>query len=131
MSGHGGQLSGPSYRVNILTISVPKIEQAYDFATADPLKPQTIVAVEGLVIQGLVTTAPSRDSSLSGYEELCAPMSNLNCEPTVFGRLLVSAARERLFNSDFGMCFCGCYWEAFGPSDFIAPITGCQMGHAE
>ncbi len=68
----------------------------YDFATTDPQKPQTIVAVEGGVILGFATTAPARDADLPGYGELCA----LYVDPAYWGRgiglSLISAARHRL-----------------------------------
>jgi GNAT superfamily N-acetyltransferase len=70
--------------------------QRYDFATRDPQKPHTIVAVEAGLICGFATTAPSRDSDLAGYAELYA----LYVDPTYWGRgigkALISAARERL-----------------------------------
>jgi GNAT superfamily N-acetyltransferase len=75
--------------------------QKYDFANLDPLKPQTIVAVEEGLIQGFATTAPSRDSNLAGHGELYA----LYVDPEQWGRgigvALVSAARARLFNLGF------------------------------
>lgn len=73
----------------------------YDFASLDPLKPQTIVAGDGGVIQGFATTAPSRDGDLPEHGELCA----LYVDPEHWGRgiglALVSAARARLFERGF------------------------------
>src|SRR5271156_3132026 len=46
---------------------------SYDFASLDPFKPRTIVAVEDGLIHGFATTAPSRDPDLGGHGELCAP----------------------------------------------------------
>jgi len=46
--------------------------ERYDFATRDPQRPQTIVAVEAGVIRGFATTAPSRDADLASYGELGA-----------------------------------------------------------
>jgi|SRR5579859_906993 len=75
--------------------------QQYDFATDDPLKPQTIIATEGEVICGFASTAPSRDSDLPNYGELCA----LYVDPERWGHgigvTLVSAARARLFELGF------------------------------
>jgi GNAT superfamily N-acetyltransferase len=68
----------------------------YDFASLDPLKPRTIVAVEDGLIYGFATTAPSRDPDLAEHGELCA----LYVDPEQWGRgigiALVSAARARL-----------------------------------
>jgi GNAT superfamily N-acetyltransferase len=70
--------------------------QSYDFASSDPRRPQTIVAVESGLIRGFATTAPSRDLDLVDYGELCA----LYVDPDYWGRgvgmALVSAARNRL-----------------------------------
>jgi hypothetical protein len=55
--------------------------QRYDFATTDPQRPQTIVAVETGLIRGFATTAPSRDPDMVGYGELCA----LYVDPTTGG----------------------------------------------
>lgn len=75
--------------------------QKYDFASRDHLKPQTIVAAEGGLIHGFATTAPARDSDLTGYGELYA----LYVDPEQWGRgigvALVSAARARLFGLGF------------------------------
>src|SRR5580698_9535630 len=75
--------------------------EKYDFASLDPLKPQTIVAVEAGLIRGFATTAPSRDPDLAGHGELCA----LYVDPDYWGRgmgmALVSAARDRLVRMGF------------------------------
>ena len=75
--------------------------QKYDFASLDPRKPQTIVAVEEGLIHGFATTAPSRDPDLAGYGELYA----LYVDPEQWGRgiggALISAARTRLFGLGF------------------------------
>jgi GNAT superfamily N-acetyltransferase len=75
--------------------------QKYDFASLDPRKPQTIVAVEEGVIHGFATTAPSRDLDLPGHGELYA----LYVDPEQWGRgigvTLISAARTRLFRLGF------------------------------
>ena len=76
--------------------------ERYDFATRDPQRPQTIVAVEEGEIRGFATTAPSRDADLVGYGELFA----LYVDPDYWGRrigmALVSAARDRLAGLGFG-----------------------------
>jgi GNAT superfamily N-acetyltransferase len=73
----------------------------YEFASPDPCKPQTIVAVEDGFIQGFATTMPSRDSSLADYGELAA----LYVDPEWWGRglgvALVSAARASLLELGF------------------------------
>ena len=76
----------------------------YDFASRDPLKPQTIVAVEeGMspAIQGFATTMPVTDSDMPGYGELCA----LYIDPQQWGKglgvTLVSAARAHMFEHGF------------------------------
>ena len=46
--------------------------QKYDFRGGDPLRPQTIVADEGGVIQGFATTGPARDQQRAGSGELYA-----------------------------------------------------------
>src|ERR1700680_2792751 len=56
--------------------------EKYDFASLDPLKPQTVVAVEGGLIRGFATTAPSRDRDLPDHGELCA----LYVDPEQWGR---------------------------------------------
>ena len=75
--------------------------QKYDFASLDPLKPQTIVAAEEGSIHGFATTAPSREPDLTDHGELCA----LYVDPEQWGRrigmALVSAARARLFELGF------------------------------
>lgn len=75
--------------------------EKYDFASLDPRKPQTIVAVEEGLIHGFATTAPSRDPDPSGHGELYA----LYVDPEQWGRgigvALVSAARTRLFGLGF------------------------------
>jgi len=76
----------------------------YDFASRDPLKPSTIVAVEeGMspAIQGFATTMPVTDSDMPGYGELCA----LYIDPQQWGKglgvALVSAARTHMFEHGF------------------------------
>ena len=75
--------------------------QRYDFASTDPQKPGTIVAVDRESIQGFATTMPARDPDLTGYGELCA----LYVDPASWGQgigvALVSAARAHLLDSGF------------------------------
>ena len=69
----------------------------YDLANRDPLKPQTILAVDGAEILGFATVSPSRDPDLPDYGELCA----LYAAPEHWGRgvgaTLIEAARRKLF----------------------------------
>lgn len=71
--------------------------QTYDFASLDPLKPWTIVAVEDGLIHGFASTAPSREPDLGDHGELWA----LYVDPAKWGRgfgvALMKAARVRLF----------------------------------
>jgi GNAT superfamily N-acetyltransferase len=73
----------------------------YDFASRDPEKPQTIVAVEGAAILGFATVSPSRDDDLPSFGELCA----LYADPDLWGRgigvALMKAARGRMFEMGF------------------------------
>lgn len=76
----------------------------YDFATRDPLKPHTIVAVEqqtSAAVCGFATTMPVTDSDMPGYGELCA----LYVDPQHWGHglgvVLVSAARTQMFEHGF------------------------------
>jgi GNAT superfamily N-acetyltransferase len=77
----------------------------YDFATRNPLKPRTIVAVEegeSPAIRGFATTMPVTDSEMPGYGELCA----LYVDPQQWGKgigvALLSAARLQMFEQGFG-----------------------------
>ena len=58
--------------------------QTYDFASLDPLKPWTIVAVEDGLIHGFATTAPSREPDLGDHGELWA----LYVDPATVGSRL-------------------------------------------
>jgi GNAT superfamily N-acetyltransferase len=70
--------------------------QRYDFATRDPQRPQTIVALEAGLIRGFATTAPSRDSDLAGYAELYALYVDPDYWGHGIGKALILSARERL-----------------------------------
>ena len=76
----------------------------YEFASRNPLKPHTIVAVEeGMspTIQGFATTMPVTDSDMPDYGELCA----LYVDPQHWGHsigvALLSAARAHMFEQGF------------------------------
>jgi GNAT superfamily N-acetyltransferase len=76
----------------------------YDFASHDPLKPHTIVAVEdGLIpaIHGFATTMPVSDSDMPDYGELCALYVDPQHWSKGLGVALVSAARAHLFERGF------------------------------
>lgn len=77
----------------------------YDFETADPRKPRTILAAEKEQILGFATTAPSRQPDLPSRGELCA----LYVDPEHWGRgigaALVSAARRNLLELGFQSAF--------------------------
>jgi GNAT superfamily N-acetyltransferase len=75
--------------------------QKYDFATRDPQRPQTIVAVEAGLIRGFATTAPSRDPDLAAYGELAALYVDPDYWGTGIGMALVLAARDRLVGLGF------------------------------
>jgi GNAT superfamily N-acetyltransferase len=73
----------------------------YDFASTDPLKPKTIVAIEEGVVLGFATTMPSRDADLPEHGELCA----LYVDPEYWGRgfgvELMVAARAQMREMGF------------------------------
>jgi len=77
----------------------------YDFATRDPAKPQTIVAVEDDEILGFVTTGPSRSSELPDHGELYA----LYVDPKQWNRglgvVLMAAGRARLVDLGFSKAY--------------------------
>jgi len=75
--------------------------QKYDFASLDPRKPQTIVAVEEGLVHGFATTAPSRDPDLPGHGELYALYVDPEQWTRGIGVALISAARTRLFRLGF------------------------------
>jgi len=77
----------------------------YDFATADPLQPQTMVAVDDgpdgpdqpeAPIRGFATVMPSRDADVPDAGELCALYVDPECWGRGYGVALLSAARQRL-----------------------------------
>jgi GNAT superfamily N-acetyltransferase len=83
----------------------------YDFASLDPLKPRTIVEVEGGAVRGFATTMPSRDADLPEHGELCALYVDPVCWGRGFGVELMAAARAQLLESGFR---CGVLWVLAG-----------------
>jgi GNAT superfamily N-acetyltransferase len=75
--------------------------QTYDFASRDPLKPQTIVASEDGLILGFATTMPSRESDLKDCGEFCALYVDPDHWNRGLGVALVSEARVNLFELGF------------------------------
>jgi GNAT superfamily N-acetyltransferase len=75
--------------------------ERYDFASADPASPTTILATEGNAVLGLATTSPSRDRDLPSYGELCALYVDPDHWGRGVGRLLVAGARRRLSDQGF------------------------------
>lgn len=75
--------------------------QRYDFATQDPRKPATLVAIADGTLLGFATTAPARHLPTPELGELCA----LYVDPDEWGRgagvALIRAARQRLFEQGF------------------------------
>ena len=73
----------------------------YDFASLDPGKPRTIVAVEDGLIYGFATTMPVSDSDMPDHGELCA----LYVDPEQWGKglgvALVASARTQMFERGY------------------------------
>ncbi len=78
----------------------------YDFASLDPMKPRTLVAVEDGLIQGFATTrlvpaetvTPSLKSNFTHFGELCALYVDPERWGCGMGVALVAAARAHLFS---------------------------------
>jgi GNAT superfamily N-acetyltransferase len=70
----------------------------YDFATDDPAKPRTIVAVGDGAIRGFATTMPARDSDRTGWGELCALYVDPPYWSRGIGHALVTAARQHMIS---------------------------------
>ena len=68
----------------------------YDFASRDPGRPSTLVAVDGDTICGFATVASAAQSDAPGYGELCALYVSPERWRAGIGAALVSAARRRL-----------------------------------
>jgi ribosomal protein S18 acetylase RimI-like enzyme len=77
----------------------------YDFSNTDPLRPQTIVAVEEGLIQGFATTAPSREPELPEHGELCALYVDPEYWRRGIGLSLVVAACASLVERGFREAF--------------------------
>lgn len=75
--------------------------QKYDFANADPSRPQTLVALEGGIIQGFATIAPYRGPELKDWGEVCALYVDPQHWNGGIGSALVAAARARLLEHRF------------------------------
>ena len=75
--------------------------QRYDFASLDPSKPRTLVALEADALLGFATIAPARDEDAAGQGELCALYVDPNCWGRGVGRTLASAARSDLSRLGF------------------------------
>lgn len=70
--------------------------QRYDFTSADPARPRTLVAVEDGTILGFATISPARDADSAGQGELRALYVDPDCWSRGIGRALASAARGEL-----------------------------------
>ncbi len=68
----------------------------YNFGQVGIGVPSTVVAVDGSTIRGLATTRLCRDTDLSDFGELSAIYVDPGYVRSGVGRLLITAARERL-----------------------------------
>jgi GNAT superfamily N-acetyltransferase len=68
----------------------------YTFGRAGPRLPSTVVAVDGSAICGLATTGLGHDEDLPNFGELMALYVDPTHLGTGVGRLLMTAARQRL-----------------------------------
>src|SRR6185312_9180320 len=75
--------------------------QRYDFASLDPARPRTLVAIEADTVLGFATISPARDEGAAGQGELCALYVEPDCWGRGFGRTLASAARAELYRLEF------------------------------
>jgi GNAT superfamily N-acetyltransferase len=73
----------------------------YDFASPDPGRPRTLVAVEADTVLGFATVSPARDDDAAGQGELCALYVEPDCWGRGIGRALASAARAELCRLGF------------------------------
>lgn len=75
--------------------------QRYDFASVDPARPRTLVAVETDTVLGFATLSPARDADAAGQGELCALYVEPDCWGRGIGRALAAAARNELCGLGF------------------------------
>lgn len=75
--------------------------QRYDFATVDPTRPRTLVAVEAETVLGFATVSPARDEDAAGRGELCALYVEPDCWGRGIGQALAAAARGDLYRLGF------------------------------
>ena len=75
--------------------------QRYDFASLDPARPSTLVAIEADTVLGFATISPARDSDAAGQGELCALYVEPDCWGRGIGRALASAAYGDLYRLGF------------------------------
>jgi GNAT superfamily N-acetyltransferase len=75
--------------------------QRYNFASLDPARPRTLVAVEADTVLGFVTISPARDEDAAGQGELCALYVEPDCWGRGIGRALAAAARNDLYRLGF------------------------------
>lgn len=75
--------------------------QRYDFASVDPARPRTLVAVEADTVLGFATISPARDENATGHGELCALYVEPDCWGRGIGQALAAAAREDLHRLGF------------------------------
>lgn len=75
--------------------------QRYDFASVDPARPRTLVAVEADTVLGFATISPARDEDAAGQGEICALYVEPDCWGRGIGRALAAAARGELYRLGF------------------------------
>ena len=75
--------------------------QRYDFASVDPARPRTLVAVEADTVLGFTTISPARDEEAAGQGELCALYVEPDCWGRGIGQALAAAARGDLCRLGF------------------------------
>jgi GNAT superfamily N-acetyltransferase len=73
----------------------------YDFASLDPTRPRTLVAVEADTVLGFATVSPARDEGVCGHGELCALYVEPDCWGRGIGQALAAAARGELYRLGF------------------------------
>jgi GNAT superfamily N-acetyltransferase len=73
----------------------------YDFASADPLAPHTIVADDGRAILGFATVGISPDATLRDVGELMALYVDPDAWGTGVGRALIARVRDELCRRAF------------------------------